>query len=628
MKKGDKNKDSKKQSNTIYYMIIILLSFLIYGNTLFNEFTYDDFHTIVNNERVHQGISEIPSFFYDPVVSVNKPRPIYRPIPYVTHAIEYQLFGLSPKIGHFMNIMFFILCGIVLFLFLKRLLPNYHPVFPFLMTIVFIAHPIHTESIANIKGRDDLLAFIGGVLSLLFALKYTSQRSCRDLIMSSLTLLVAIYSKENVVTLLALIPLSCYWISSDNLGRSIQKNWILYTVLLSVVVFFFVLRFSVWEVNFDSIYNVKDNPILNANGLNEKISTILNVWGLAIYKMFFPYPLLYHYGLNYIPITNFFDYKVWLSCTLLIGICSIVLKFIWKKNLFAYAIALFLITFSVYGHLFLGVTIFNERYLFFPSIAVGVILIQGIIQLLRVNTAKKLAFNTTKDYMVWGGLGLVLIVYCSLTFTRNQDWKNNFSLFSSDIKYLENNVMANFDYSLTLMKRNPEKYKDKVLSHRRKLVQLHPSSFSYRALGEAYMNYRLNDKAKECFLEALKINPNNNRANWGVGLIYYRQKDFNNAIKYLEILKNTNYVEPSKYIYLARAYASNVNATTSDLEKGIAVLIEGEKKYPNNIVILKDLARIYKLLGKSDEVQKYYKKVKKINPDDSELDRDLNMNVK
>ena len=51
------------------------------------------------------------------------------------------------------------LTGLVIGILLQKWLAN-QTITAFLIGLVFIAHPLHTEIVANIKGRDEILSFL------------------------------------------------------------------------------------------------------------------------------------------------------------------------------------------------------------------------------------------------------------------------------------------------------------------------------------------------------------------------------------------------------------------------------------------------------------------------------------
>ena len=133
-------------------IFIILVCSVLYANTLFNGFALDDRAVITENSLTRKGLEGIGDlvthdhfFGYNHAVTG-----LYRPVPLVSHAIEYQVAGLSPITGHLVNLFLYILACISLFYAMLHWFPNRNPLLPLLAVILFAVHPLHTEVVANI----------------------------------------------------------------------------------------------------------------------------------------------------------------------------------------------------------------------------------------------------------------------------------------------------------------------------------------------------------------------------------------------------------------------------------------------------------------------------------------------
>lgn len=139
-----------------------LISFIVYANTLRNGFAGDDIGTIRDNAYITKGgISAIPTLLSTPYHrgSLILANDLYRPLSLVLFATEYQLFGYNPLPFHFINILLYAGCVILLFLFLDGLFEQKRTGVAFIASLLFAVHPIHTEVVANIKSGDELLCF-------------------------------------------------------------------------------------------------------------------------------------------------------------------------------------------------------------------------------------------------------------------------------------------------------------------------------------------------------------------------------------------------------------------------------------------------------------------------------------
>ena len=276
-------REEKKKNPTaergwkFYSAVILLFSFALYFNSIFNDYNLDD-ELVTQNQKVTSKGWEVlkPNFdvfskqeFQDSSFSskLKYSLPVvyrvpyyedrsgykyeYRPIVLFSFAAEHMLFAQkdfvngaevykdNPAISHFFNVLLYSLLCLLLFYVLKKLLKQYDIIFPFIITILFAAHPIHTEVVASIKNRDEIMALIFGLLSLWFSIRFIEKKKLYHLIFVVLFFLLGILSKPTTITFAALIPLSLAMLTT-----STYWNAMLITVLLAVPAILFSRLYS------------------------------------------------------------------------------------------------------------------------------------------------------------------------------------------------------------------------------------------------------------------------------------------------------------------------------------------------------------------------------------------------
>ena len=153
--------NSQAKVEKILLIIIAAFSFLLYSNTIPNEYNLDDGLVTNNHPLTSKGVSAIPEIFSSPYYQDAAGNQYdYRPVTLTTFAIEHQFFGDNVHVSHFINTIIYMLLCVILFLTLSILFKNYNYLLPLTITLLFIAHPIHTEAVAGIKNRDELLCFL------------------------------------------------------------------------------------------------------------------------------------------------------------------------------------------------------------------------------------------------------------------------------------------------------------------------------------------------------------------------------------------------------------------------------------------------------------------------------------
>ena len=189
--------DSGVRRETVRALVLALLSIALYANTLAFDYALDDGLVFTDNPIVLKGIAGLPEIFsrdtFYGVFQEKTPRLLpggrYRPFTLAMFAMEYELFGLNPMIGHLVNVLLYAGLCVLIYRLLNRLLPpengtRWYLSVPFLTALLFTAHPLHTEVVANIKGRDELVSLLGSVTALFFSTRYVEDRRFLRLIFS------------------------------------------------------------------------------------------------------------------------------------------------------------------------------------------------------------------------------------------------------------------------------------------------------------------------------------------------------------------------------------------------------------------------------------------------------------
>src|SRR3972149_4965022 len=142
------------------YIFLFLFAVGLYANTLNHDFAFDDSVVITGNKYTKQSFDGIKTLatkdlfygIYGSALDLEGGR--WRPLTLVMFAVEYHFFGDNAHPYHFINILLYGITAIILFLTLKEFFPKNY-LLAFIATLLFIAHPLHTEVVANIKSRDE-----------------------------------------------------------------------------------------------------------------------------------------------------------------------------------------------------------------------------------------------------------------------------------------------------------------------------------------------------------------------------------------------------------------------------------------------------------------------------------------
>ncbi|MFQ3639471.1 MAG: hypothetical protein SNJ62_05615, partial [Chloracidobacterium sp.] len=142
-------------------LVLAGIAVLVYANTLGHDFAYDDWLVIVDNPGVR--LADWRALWLRGYWGhVTGGGGNYRPLTVTTFAVEYWLWGARPAGYHLTNVLLHAANVMWLFALLRRYRV---PVgVAALAALIFAVHPVHTEAVANVAGRSELLGMVFGGL--------------------------------------------------------------------------------------------------------------------------------------------------------------------------------------------------------------------------------------------------------------------------------------------------------------------------------------------------------------------------------------------------------------------------------------------------------------------------------
>lgn len=202
---------NKKSTALIILLFAVIIS---YGASVFGGFVWDDNALIVENDLIKDpgNIVQLLTTELHTGTGTN----YYRPLESISLALDYRLFGLNPAGYHATNILIHFLVGLLVLLILLELTGDLF--LSLIASVFFIIHPVHSEAVAYISGRADLLAALFILLSFFLYLKFINKRqhcSCGNKLyyfLSIFFLPLALLSKEyTVVFIIAIFTLDVFF---------------------------------------------------------------------------------------------------------------------------------------------------------------------------------------------------------------------------------------------------------------------------------------------------------------------------------------------------------------------------------------------------------------------------------
>ncbi len=234
----EKIKDYKWLHSWRPYFVIFALGFLLYGQTLFFDYSYfDDNELIINKIEILKDIKNIPLIFStDAFLSSNKF--YYRPILNLSFMFDTQFSGGLAFFYHLSNILLHILAVMLIFCFFQKI--KYSKTTSFFLSLIFLVHPVLTQAVAWLPGRNDSLVAIFALLTFISFLKFLENPKFKRYLAYLLFFFVSLLTKETAVFLPILIIFYFLFIDSGKLLKS--DKYLLALGSMAVAFVWFIIR--------------------------------------------------------------------------------------------------------------------------------------------------------------------------------------------------------------------------------------------------------------------------------------------------------------------------------------------------------------------------------------------------
>jgi tetratricopeptide (TPR) repeat protein len=573
-------------------LVLLLIGLIFYANSFLNEYALDDGIVIEKNEYVHEGFRGILKILktdaYDSYYTqMNAGQQLsggrYRPLSIVTFAVEQMLFGKKKQgsptelaaLRHVVNVLLYIFSAMVLLFFLREFIFKSNHFTAFCISLLFLIHPIHTEVVANVKSRDEILSFLFIILTFIKIFQYQEKRQSKYLVLGLLYFFLALLSKEYAITLIVLIPMLLYIRKNSKLKQAVISTM----PFVAVAVFYLVIRFLIVgkgaEIENPDVLN---SPFKFAKP-DEKWATKMEILDHYLKLLFYPSPLSSDYSYNTIPYTNFSDPKVWFSIFIHVVLIAGTIWFFLRRNIIGFALAFYLLHLFLVSNLLMDIgATMGERLIYHSSF--GFCMVLGMLVSFALQQIKQ---KTTVN-AVGAVLSAVVIIWCAkTTIARNVEWKNDTTLFIADAEKVPNSVLVNGNagkayIDLSDLPENKPREKElvaKAIVHLNRAVAAHNQYVNgYLNLGVAYYKLEDFDKTKECWEKAKAIYPSNPFLKRNMGLL--AQTYFNKAMvigakqpqEAVQLLERAVEMEPSNAEYWYNL--GGASFTIKDFEKARA----------------------------------------------------------
>lgn len=518
------------------YFWIIGIGFLLYFPTLFFNFTYlDDNSLIIDNEIFLKNPASILLAFKQSTFRIISGTDLfYRPILTISFILDAQLGGIKPFIYHFTNLAFHLVASSLVYLFLCRF--GYERILSFIFTVIFTVHPVLTQAVAWIPGRNDSLLAIFTLVSFIYLIGFLKEGRLYQMLLHFLFFTLALFTKESAAIL---ILIWFIYLGLFKPNRVTTKNLIVFMIS-------WLFIFSVWFLLRSTAYlssNIHLTPALMK-------SIIVHFPAVIIYigKLLFPF------NLSVLPIIR--------DSTKLYGIVAIILLFISlsfskekRYNFIIFGLSWFLL-FLLPTFILLPTFMQLNRRIYVPFFEHRIYLsmVGFIILLLEIDFIKKLNIKKKFNFLVFI---LIVLILSVATLSYSENFRNSLNFWQSAVRTSPHSPWAHESlgtayYSYNLLDKAEAEYKE--------ALSLNPKDmFSHNNLGLFYMQKGMLKEAEEEYKKALATNPFYDKVNFNLGALYFQQGNYKAGE---ELWKKTLQINPDffgAYYHLIMYYHKNNN---------------------------------------------------------------------
>lgn len=419
----------------LYGVGVGLFAVLSYLNILGNGFALDDFGLL--NEAVRGGewrFLATTDYWagFDGLRSG-----LYRPLTTLILAGEFRLWGDNPLPFHVGSIFLHTANALLVYILVRRLGGN---LAGFLAGLFFAVHPLHTEAVAGLGGRADLLAALAVLGALYCALRARDRGGWSG--WAGLLLATGLLAKEQAVVLPGLVFALDWYLYRT--GRLLRWPWMEYALYGLVIGIWLVVRWQVLAALTVPDISRLDNPLA---GLATPLR-IVNAGAIAwryLALLVMPYRLSADYSHAALALADtFFSGALIVAVSLAIAIALVLYKFGHKPGLRSLGALWMLIPFSLVANVIVPIgTIMAERLLYLPSVGfclLAATLLEGVWNLRR------------RRLCVFVCVAVVLS-FMGRTWVRNADWHDSETLFRAAVAAYPQSAKAHQGLGEALMKR-------------------------------------------------------------------------------------------------------------------------------------------------------------------------------
>lgn len=397
------------------YTILCAIALGLYAGAFQGGFHYDDSVTILGNAHLASWHAFVGHLDH-----------IVRPVLYATFLLDRWLYGPDPTGYHLINLFLHLGSGLLLYRILIRALPGERPAIPFWTALIFLIHPIATETVTYISGRASGLMSFFYLLALCLYIEAPRQPAGRRWVYLSgavASFALSIGSKEIAVTLPGVLLL-WEWLICGKRGPDLRA-----TVLRSQLPFWLVLLVAAGWAFSHSRYVVLAQFSFTIRPFLDHLLSELHVTAYALLLLFTPWNQSFDHDLP--QFHSLFQWPLPLDLLLVLSFAAVAILSVRRLPAVAFGIAWFFIQ-MLPTNAIPRVDLLSERNLYLPSMGLVLAVVTlGAMLYRRLRTACRGAMPVRLSAV--GATVLSAFVLCFHTVQRNDLYRDRFLLWSDAV---------------------------------------------------------------------------------------------------------------------------------------------------------------------------------------------------
>lgn len=392
----------------------------------------DDELVTLDQPNVEMGLAGIPKILSSRYSVNDKQNYEYRPIALITFAVEYQYFGRNPTASHFFNILIYAITCFLIYLSVKKIFPLLHWVHALLVAIIFLAMPVHSEVVASLKNRDEMLSLIFALLALHMFLHMVDKRKWWYILPGILFMLISFFAKKSAYPLTVVFPFIILYTRKISWVKVMGVMAIVCVCIFAIGKLIITQALEKGETAREMFFF--ENPLyVGKHSIVEVLMMSLATFGYYVKMLFVPYPLVAYYGYNtFEGFTFTLNHAIGLVS---IGIIlwALVKCYKWNKPVFV-GLIFFCVSISMFVNLVTpAVGIVAERFVFTASLGMAIVFAELIIWFTKsAHLEKKPTLNVIPARVLFVSVAYIAVSAC-IIMPRNPAWNSTFSLYKTDV---------------------------------------------------------------------------------------------------------------------------------------------------------------------------------------------------